>query len=61
MKDKDGETKPLSRYKPLEDQETFGIFIAMDGNWCHQKEVLEEKAATFESQLRAWHLDCKEV
>ena len=49
MKDKDGEVKPLARYEPSEAQETLGVFIVMDGNWRRQKEVLEQKAATFAS------------
>ena len=59
MKDKDGEVKPLTRYEPSEAQETLGVFIAMDGNWRCQKEVLKLKAATFASQLRSRHLDHK--
>ena len=61
MRDADGVRRPLRRHDPAKAQETLGVFMAMDGSWKKQKEVLKDKALTFANQLRTRCLDRKEA
>jgi hypothetical protein len=49
--------KKLTRLEPSEARETLGVFVAMDGNWRQQMEVLIALARKFAELLRISHAD----
>jgi hypothetical protein len=47
----------LTRLEPSEARETLGVYVAMDGNWRQQMEVLITLARTFAELLRTGNAD----
>ena len=49
--DKNGDRVPLKRYEVSKAEQSLGVWIAMDGNWKEQLNVMKEKAQLFASQI----------